>query len=154
MGLNPGAKVHALLLGKPLGPCGIRRRKFWCSSKRIKQSGNDMWVEGATSSCCMCGRHSAQPPRTRETGREEGRWTRGGEVLISDLEQPSDHSPLATGSFYKPKKKKKIVQGTWTLQASRLKSQDHVLIVWPWAKPWGQQSSASSGAWIGACVEA
>lgn len=61
-------------------------------------------MEGATSSCCMCGRHSAQPPRTRETGREEGRWTRGGEVLIPDLEQPSDHSPLATGSFYKPKK--------------------------------------------------
>lgn len=26
----------------------------------------------------------------------------GGEVLMSGLEQPSDHIPLATGSFYKP----------------------------------------------------
>lgn len=48
MGFNPGTKALVLLMGKPLGPCGIRR-DFWCQSKRIKRTGDGMSVEGCTS---------------------------------------------------------------------------------------------------------
>ena len=83
LGLHPPSRAHALLTGKPLGPCGIRRRNCWCQIKRIKWTGNDMLLEGGTSppgQLSLSARwQSTLPPWTVALGA----WSAGGKMDCS-----------------------------------------------------------------------